>query len=161
MKPDWDRLGDEYADSDTVVIGDVDCTVHIEFCQKFGVSGYPTIKYFTASTPADGELYEGGRDFNSLKAFADESLGPSCSNENLELCDAAQKATLEKYNAMTSKERKALITEADGKVAELEAQFKRDTEALQATYERMMKEKDELIKSKNTAELRLLKSIKA
>ena len=73
----------------------------------------------------------------------------------------AQKATLEKYNAMTSKERKALITEADGKVAELEAQFKRDTEALQATYERMMKEKDELIKSKNTAELRLLKSIKA
>ena len=109
----------------------------------------------------DGELYEGGRDFNSLKAFADESLGPSCSNENLELCDAAQKATLEKYNAMTSKERKALITEADGKVAELEAQFKRDTEALQATYERMMKEKDELIKSKNTAELRLLKSIKA
>ena len=135
--------------------------MHIEFCQKFGVSGYPTIKYFTASTPADGELYEGGRDFNSLKAFADESLGPSCSNENLELCDAAQKATLEKYNAMTSKERKALITEADGKVAELEAQFKRDTEALQATYERMMKEKDELIKSKNTAELRLLKSIKA
>ena len=135
--------------------------VFTELVEKFGVSGYPTIKYFTASTPADGELYEGGRDFNSLKAFADESLGPSCSNENLELCDAAQKATLEKYNAMTSKERKALITEADGKVAELEAQFKRDTEALQATYERMMKEKDELIKSKNTAELRLLKSIKA
>ena len=26
MKPDWDSLGSEYADSKKVVIGDVDCT---------------------------------------------------------------------------------------------------------------------------------------
>ena len=32
MKPDWDRLGDDFAGSKTVVIADVDCTVHQDLC---------------------------------------------------------------------------------------------------------------------------------
>ena len=40
MKPDWDALGDEYADSKTVVIGDVDCTAAGKpLCEKYGVRG--------------------------------------------------------------------------------------------------------------------------
>ena len=39
MKPDWDRLGSEYADS-SVLIGDVDCTAEGEsMCEDFGVRG--------------------------------------------------------------------------------------------------------------------------
>lgn len=41
-----------------------------------GVQGYPTIKYFTDATDPMGDKYEGGRDFDALKAFADENLGP-------------------------------------------------------------------------------------
>jgi len=45
MKPDWDALGSEYADSKTVVIADVDCTAAGKpLCEKYGVRGYPTIK---------------------------------------------------------------------------------------------------------------------
>ena len=54
MKPAWDQLGDEFASSKTVLIGDVDCTVHKDLCGKYGVRGYPTIKYFTSSTAAFG-----------------------------------------------------------------------------------------------------------
>ena len=40
MKPDWDALGDEYADSKTVIIGDVDCTAAGKpLCEKYGVKG--------------------------------------------------------------------------------------------------------------------------
>ena len=39
MKPDWDALGDEYADSKTVIIGDVDCTAAGKLCEKYGVRG--------------------------------------------------------------------------------------------------------------------------
>ena len=47
MKPDWDRLGEEYADRSDVIIGDADCTASGEsLCKAQGVSGYPTIKYF-------------------------------------------------------------------------------------------------------------------
>jgi len=46
MKQDWENLGSEYEASSSVVVGDVDCTVHSTVCSKHGVSGYPTIKYY-------------------------------------------------------------------------------------------------------------------
>ena len=70
MKPAWDQLGDEFADSTSVVIGDVDCTVEEELCGKYGVEGYPTIKYFTGATDPLGDSYDGGREYDDLKALA-------------------------------------------------------------------------------------------
>ena len=160
MKPAWDQLGDEYADSSTVFIGDVDCTIEKDLCSRFGVRGYPTIKYFTSSTAADGDAYEGGRDYASLKKFADESLGPSCSNDNIDLCDDDQKAILEKYNAMSAAERKTIVDDTDKEIADLEEKFKEDVKKLQASYEKLMADKDATVKAVNTKELGLLKSIK-
>jgi len=159
MKPAWDQLGDEFAGSKTVLIGDVDCTVEKDLCSKFGVRGYPTIKSFTGNP--EGDAYEGGRDFAALKKFADESLGPSCSNDNIDLCDDEQKAILEKYNAMSAAERKKIVDDTDKEIADLEENFKAEVKKLQSTYEKLMADKDETIKSVQTKELGLLKSIKA
>ncbi len=159
MKPAWDQLGDEFAGSKTVLIGDVDCTVEKDLCSKYGVRGYPTIKSFTGNP--DGDPYEGGRDFAALKKFADESLGPSCSNDNIDLCDDEQKAILEKYNAMSAAERKKIVEDTDKEIADLEENFKAEVKKLQSTYEKLMADKDETIKSVQTKELGLLKSIKA
>ena len=158
MKPDWDSLGDTYADSKTVLIGDVDCTVEKDLCSKYGVRGYPTIKTFTGNP--DGDAYEGGRDFDALKKFADESLGPSCSNDNIDLCDDDQKATLEKYNKMSAAERKKIVDDTDKEIADLEENFKADVKKLQSKYEELMADKDATVKAVNTKELSLLKSIK-
>jgi ElaB/YqjD/DUF883 family membrane-anchored ribosome-binding protein len=124
------------------------------------VKGYPTVKYFTSSTAADGDAYEGGRDFDSLKKFADESLGPSCSNDNIDLCDDDQKAILAKYTAMSESERKKIVDDADAAVEEAEELAKSEVKKLQSRYEQLMKDKDEQIKALQTPELRLLKSIK-
>ena len=84
MKPAWDQLGDAFKDSKTVVIGDVDCTVHQGLCSEHGVKGYPTVKYYVNGEWSD---YEGGRDYDALKEFADENLGPSCTYpDNEDLC---------------------------------------------------------------------------
>jgi len=160
MKPAWDQLGDEFVGSKTVLIGDVDCTVEKDLCGKYGVKGYPTVKYFTSSTAADGDAYEGGRDFDSLKKFADESLGPSCSNDNIDLCDDDQKAILAKYTAMSESERKKIVDDADAAVEEAEELAKSEVKKLQSRYEQLMKDKEEQIKALQTPELRLLKSIK-
>jgi hypothetical protein len=91
---------DEFKDSTTSLVGDVDCTTEgKELCEKHGVQGYPSIKY---GDPGDLKDYQGGRTFDALKKFADENLGPSCGPTNLELCDEETKGKLEKYMKMSS-----------------------------------------------------------
>lgn len=77
MKPAWDSLASEYEGSSSVVIGDVDCTVESDLCSQKGVSGYPTIKYFTAEAP-DGTDYRGGRELEDLKKFTKDTLEKLC-----------------------------------------------------------------------------------
>jgi len=93
MKPAWDKLGEEFAGSKSVLIADVDCTVEQDLCSDNGVQGYPTIKYKT-----DGEWqdYSGGRDFDSLKKFTEENLGSKCDVATLEGCDEKQSTYIEK-----------------------------------------------------------------
>jgi len=110
MKPDWDSLGSTYADSKTVVIGDVDCTAGGKpLCDKFGVRGYPTIKYFNPPDE-EGEDYKGGRDLPALKKFVETELGPGCSADTIENCSEEQKKDLETYIAMPADEREAKLT---------------------------------------------------
>merc|ERR1712196_221167 len=58
-----------------------------ELCSRFDVSGYPTIKYFTAETGEEGAPYQGGRDYDTLKAFVEENLGKSCDVNEPDGCD--------------------------------------------------------------------------
>ena len=97
MKPAWDQLGDEYASSSSVVIGDADCTASGKsLCDANDVRGYPTIKYYNAEHP-DGESYNGGRDFDSLKKFTDESLSAKCLLDDIEGCSDKEKEFMEKW----------------------------------------------------------------
>jgi protein disulfide-isomerase A6 len=144
MKPAWNQLGDAFAGSKDVIIVDVDCTKdnNKDLCQKYGVQGYPTVKYFSGSTGPMGDKYEGGRTFDDMKAFADENLGPSCSNENIDLCNDEQKAMLEKANAMSADELTAAIKEKEDAIEAANTGFKSSLEALQAKYEGLVKDKD-------------------
>jgi len=83
MKPDWDKLGDEYAGSNSVVIADVDCTSDEgkPVCQDYEVTGYPTLKYFIKGEKND---YQGGRAYEQLKKFVDDELAAVCSIDDLE-----------------------------------------------------------------------------
>lgn len=71
MKQAWEDLGTAFESSSSVVVGDVDCTIETDIASEYGVSGYPTIKYFTAETDPKGDSYSGGRDFDSLKTFVE------------------------------------------------------------------------------------------
>jgi len=146
MKPDWDSLGSDYADSKTVIIGDVDCTAAGKpLCDKYGVRGYPTIKYFNPPDE-DGEDYKGGRDLPALKKFVESELGPGCSADTKENCSAEQLTELQKYIDMPAKEREDKLTSMKDalKKAEddhnellkgLQEQFKNSQDALEKLKE--------------------------
>merc|ERR1739848_821211 len=103
-------MGD-YADSKKVVIGDVGCTAAGKpLCDKYGVRGYPTIKYFNPPDE-EGEDYKGGRDLPALKKFVDTELGPGCSADTKENCSAEQLKELQVYIDMAPADREAKLTE--------------------------------------------------
>lgn len=147
MKPDWEKLEKDFADSKVAVVGDVDCTTdeNKDLCSKYGVKGYPTIKYFTESTASDGDSYEGGRTYADLKKWADANLGPSCSPKNIDLCNDEQKAEIEKYEAMDVAELQKMVDEGTAAGDAAEKTFKDAVSKLQATYETLQKDKDEAI----------------
>lgn len=86
MKPAWEELGEEFADHEAVMIGDVDCTVdsNQSFCGEQGVNGYPTIKYYVNGESHD---YNGGRDIDSLKSHVNEKMMEICTVDNRDCWD--------------------------------------------------------------------------
>jgi len=108
MKPDWDKLGAAYADSSSVLVGDADCTADGKaLCDDIGVSGYPTIKYFTAETGKKGEDYSGGRSYDALDKFTKETLAKKCDVTTKEGCDDKQKDYIEKQAGKGVEKQKA------------------------------------------------------
>jgi len=149
---------EEFKDSKTAVIADVDCTVHQDLCGKHGVQGYPTIKY---GDPNNMEDYQGGRDYDDLQKFAKENLGPSCGPNNVDLCDAEQKAKIQAFQALSADELAKKIEAEEKKITDAEENFKAEVEKLQATYEKLSKSKDETIANVKKQGLGMMKSVKA
>jgi protein disulfide-isomerase A6 len=99
MKQDWEDLGTAFESSSSVMIGDVDCTIETDIAKEYGVSGYPTIKYFTPETDAKGDKYSGGRDLVSLKKFVEDKLEQKCDVAAPEGCSDKEKKFIEKMSA--------------------------------------------------------------
>jgi len=160
MKPDWDRLMKEFnTEGSAALIADVDCTAAGKpLCDSNGVRGFPTIKF---GEPGALEDYKGGRDYDSLKKFAEENLKPMCSPGNLDLCDDERKAEITKLMELDAADLKAKIAEGDAKIAEAESTFKSELETLQASYQKLMSDKDETIENVKNSGLGLMKSVLA
>lgn len=140
MKPDWDKLEKEYKSSDVVTIADVDCTAAGQpLCEKVGVKGYPTIKYWVNGKMND---YQQGRDFASLKNFVQSSFKAACdvSGKN---CNEQEKRYIEKMENKTS-------TEIGEELAEKETQLK-ESKKEKSAIEKEMKDKLKVNKKKEVA----------
>ena len=159
MKPDWDKLMDEYKDSKTVLIADVDCTTEgKDLCNEIGVRGYPTIKF---GDPNNLEDYKGGRSFKDLKKHADENLGPTCGPANVDLCNEEQAATIKKFEGLSEADLDAYIKEQGDGMEKAEADFKKFVEGLQKQYEESSKEKDATVEKIKASGLGFAKAVKA
>jgi len=157
MKPDWDSLAATFEDSKTVLIADVDCTTGGKpLCDKFGVRGYPTIKYFNPPDE-EGEDYKGGRDLPALKKFVESDLGPGCSVDTKENCSAEQLADLEKYITMDGAERASKL---DSMKTELKAAEDAHNELLKTLQSQFKESQDglEKLKEDSAPVIKLLKA---
>jgi len=159
MKPDWDKLMAEFKDSTTALVADVDCTADGKaLCTEIGVRGYPTIKH---GDPNNLEDYKGGRDLASLKKFAEENLGPTCGPANLDLCDDAKKADIEKFSAMSAADLESAVQEKTDAMEKLEKDFKEFVDGLQKSYTEASEKKDKDVEEIKNSGLGLMKAVAA
>ncbi|KAL8768918.1 MAG: hypothetical protein Q9209_004973 [Squamulea sp. 1 TL-2023] len=75
LAPVYEELAQtfEFA-KDKVIIGKVDADEHKDLGRKFGVQGFPTLKWFDGKSDKP-EDYNGGRDLESLSSFISEKIG--------------------------------------------------------------------------------------
>jgi len=139
MKPDWDKLIDEYKDHPHALIADVDCTAGGKpICELQGVPSFPTLKW---GSPTDLQDYEGARGYDDLKAFAEENLKPMCSVANVDICDAETKAQIEGYKALAPKDLAKKIKKLQKKIKKANKDFNRLSKKVQKESAKVEKKK--------------------
>ena len=75
LSPVYEELADGFASSsDKVVIAKVNADEHKDLGRRFGVQGFPTLKWFDGKSD-NPEDYKGGRDLESLSNWITEKTG--------------------------------------------------------------------------------------
>jgi len=139
-----------------VQIADVDCTTQEgnPVCQRHGVRGYPTLQYFLPNSTI-GEGYTGGRSFDELKQFVEETLEATCDVDNLHNCNEAQAGMLRTFSTMTAAARER---EVEALEEDLRAESERHKKVELEYYERRHQAEQELaeLKSRLRSRMRLI-----
>lgn len=156
MAPAWAKLAEEWAGKPDTLVAEVNCDVENELCESMGVDGFPSIKY---GDPNALEDYEGGRDYESLAAFAQENLKGVCAPNKTENCSEEKKLQLDAFMAMPSSDLLELIQDQENRIKAAEEKFEADLDTLQNKFQEISKEKDEAIAKAKASGLSLMKSV--
>jgi len=115
MLPAFNEVGALYNGPDSsVLVAYVECTAEADLCSKHGVSGYPTLKVFDATTGMEsGKDFQGGRDAAALKSYIEENLKAKCSAKDQSGCSEKEKGFLSKMQGSSKAELEDQITRLD------------------------------------------------
>ncbi|KAI2494712.1 intramolecular oxidoreductase [Fragilaria crotonensis] len=154
MAPAWEQLANDWAGHDVGLVAEVDCTAAAGLCQDFEVQGYPTLFY---GDPAAPEVYDGGRDYDSLAEFAKEHIGRAlCSVYKTDACTDEQKLAIADFERRSLSDLSASLEEIENAAEAEEKAFDELVEKMQEEYERVVaayNEKVDEIRSKSNYHL--------
>jgi len=74
LAPIWDQLSSVFKNQKDVVIANVDADKHKELGSKYGVSGFPTIKFFPKNKK-EGVTFTGGRELTDFVKYLNLETG--------------------------------------------------------------------------------------
>jgi len=74
LTPDYEKVATSFDGEEGVVIAKCDADAHKELGTRFGVSGFPTIKFFPRDNK-EGEAYNGGRSPKDFVDFINQRAG--------------------------------------------------------------------------------------
>eukprot|EP00730_Choanoeca_flexa_P004599 TRINITY_DN11745_c0_g3_i1.p1 TRINITY_DN11745_c0_g3~~TRINITY_DN11745_c0_g3_i1.p1 ORF type:complete len:351 (+),score=107.48 TRINITY_DN11745_c0_g3_i1:1097-2149(+) len=74
LAPKWEELADAYSSVKDVVIAKVDASEHRDLGSRYGVTGFPTLKFFPKGS-TDPDDYSGARETDDLAKFVEDKTG--------------------------------------------------------------------------------------
>ncbi|KAK3407481.1 hypothetical protein EUGRSUZ_K03531 [Eucalyptus grandis] len=123
LAPTYEKVAAAFKSEDGVVIANLDADKYKDLGEKYGVSGFPTLKFFPKNNK-DGEEYDGGRDLDDFVNFINEKCGTSRDGKG-ELTSkagivASLDALVKEFVAATGEEKKAVFSKIEEEAEKLE-----------------------------------------
>lgn len=122
LAPVYEKVASVFKLDEHVVIANLDADQHKDLAEKYGVSGYPTLKFFPKGNK-EGEDYEGGRDLDDFVSFINEKTGTSRDSKGQLTSQAGIVETLDalvkEFLSAANDERKEILTKIEDEVSKL------------------------------------------
>ncbi|KAG8052237.1 hypothetical protein GUJ93_ZPchr0001g31092 [Zizania palustris] len=122
LAPTYEKLASVYKLDEGVVIANLDADKHKDLAEKYGVTGYPTLKFFPKGNKA-GEDYDGGRDLDDFVKFINEKCGTSRDSKGQLSSEAGRVASLDalakEFLSANNDKRKETLSVMEEEVAKL------------------------------------------
>jgi len=83
LTPEYAKAAKAFADQDNIALAKIDATIHGDLAKKYGVRGYPTLKWFKKD-PENALEYGGGRKEAEIVSWITKKTGPTA----VDLADA-------------------------------------------------------------------------
>jgi len=115
LAPDYEILAKAYAAEPNVVIAKIDADAQKEKAGKYGVTGFPSIKWFGKKSKAEPAAYEGSRDLQAFVDYINTNAGTKRTSSGRLDKTAGRIAALDEIAAkfLSSSDQAALIKEAE------------------------------------------------
>ena len=132
MASAWEQLASDYEKSPTTLIAEVECTEQQDLCSEFEIEELPTLLWGDVS---DLTVYDGDRDYASLKKFAEENLTTEiCSIQNEVACSKAEQDAIALLRKKSSQELQDIISQLEIEEEEAESLFQAEEKRLKELY---------------------------
>jgi protein disulfide-isomerase A6 len=122
LAPVYEKLASVFKQDEGVVIANLDADKHSDLAEKYGVSGFPTLKFFPKRNKA-GEDYDGGRDLDDFVKFINEKCGTSRDSKGQLTSEAGIVESLaplvKEFLSAADDKRKEVISKMEEDVAKL------------------------------------------
>lgn len=122
LTPDYEKVAKAFRAEKDIVVAKVDADAHKELGSRFGVTGFPTIKFFSKDNK-DGSDYNSGRDVDSFIDFLNKAgnthrTATGQLNDNAGLVEQL-KDLVAKFVGAEKDAREKIVTEAENELAAL------------------------------------------
>uniref|UniRef100_A0A2P2L7N1 protein disulfide-isomerase n=2 Tax=Rhizophora mucronata TaxID=61149 RepID=A0A2P2L7N1_RHIMU len=123
LAPTYEKVATAFKLEEDVVIANLDADKYKDLAEKYGVSGYPTLKFFPRNNKA-GEEYEGGRQLEDFVTFINEKCGTSRDAKGQLTSKAgiieSLDALVKEFVAASNDEKKAVFSQIEEEIGKLE-----------------------------------------
>ncbi|GAB9463838.1 Tkl protein kinase [Globisporangium polare] len=121
LAPVYEEVAKIFGGEENVLVAKVDATAHADLASRYGVNGYPTIKYFAPGSD-DPEDYSGGRDKDSFIEFINEHAGTHRTSTGELSAEAGRVKELDVIISATGEITSSVLEQAESLVEKLEGE---------------------------------------